>query len=71
MKIFNIEMTVVDGVTASAIFERTDLKSARAAHYSVMASALSNPKCTEALSMVITSAGNVYENEYYNSERNK
>ena len=65
MKYFTIEMTVVNGTTAEAIFERADLKTALSAHHSVMASALANPNCTEVLSMVINSDGSIYTNEHW------
>ena len=68
MKYFTIEMTVISGQTAQAIFERTDLKTALSAHHSVMASALANPNCTEVLSMVINSDGGIYQNEHWKAE---
>lgn len=68
MKIFTIEMTVINDETAQAIFERADLKTALSAHHSVMASALANPNCTEVLSMVINSDGGIYQNEHWKAE---
>ena len=68
MKYYTIEMTVVDGTQAQAIFERADLKTALSAHHSVMASALANPNCTEVLSMVINSDGGVYKSEHCAAE---
>lgn len=68
MKIFTIELTTVSGVTAPAIYERTDLKTALSAHYSTMASALANPDCTETLSMVINSVGGIYKSEHWKAE---
>lgn len=70
MKYFTIEMTVVNGTQAQAIFERADLKTALSAHHSVMASALANPNCTEVLSIVINSVGGVYKNEHWAAEEN-
>lgn len=68
MKYFTIEMTVINGTQAQAIFERADLKTALSAHHSVMASALANPNCTEVLSMVINNVGGVYKNEHWAAE---
>lgn len=65
MKIFTIEMTVINGTAAQAIYERADLKTALSAHHAVMASALANPNCTEVLSMVINSDGGIYANEHW------
>ena len=68
MKIFTIEMTVVNGAQAQAIFERSDLKTALSAHYSVMASAFANPNCTEVLSVVMDSNGGIYKSEHWKAE---
>lgn len=68
MKYFTIEITVINGQTAQAIFERADFKTALSAHHSVMASALANTNCTEVLSMVIGSDGTQYANEHWKAE---
>ena len=70
MKILRIEMTVVDGATACAVYDRTaeGIKQAMSEHHSVMASALANPNCTEVLSMVINSDGGIYANERWKAE---
>ena len=65
MKTYTIEITTVNGVTAPAIFERSDLKTALSAHYSTMASALANPNCEEVLSMVINSVGGIHKSEHW------
>ena len=68
MKIYTIEITTTNGVTAPAIFERSDLKTAFSAHYSTMASALANPDCEEVLSMVINSVGGIHKSEHWKAE---
>ena len=70
MKIYTVEITVVNGISAKAIFERDDFKSALSACYSVLSSALANPNCTEALCMIINSDGGVYKTEHWKAEEN-
>lgn len=68
MKYFTFEMIVVNGQTATASFERADKKTAISAHHSTMASALANPNCTEALSMVIRSDGDIVMRDHWKAE---
>lgn len=68
MKIFTIQITTVSGATATAVFERADIKTAYSAHHSVLASALANPNCTEVLSMVIDAEGGILKSEHWSAE---
>lgn len=66
MKIFTVEITVVNGTTAQAIFERADYNTALSAFHSFMASAIANDKCTKAVCQILTDNGEIKKIEVFN-----
>ena len=71
MRYFTVEISVVSGVTAQAVFSRDDYNAAMAAYHLFMSSSMSNTDCTEALCMVIDSDGGIYRNERWERNNNE
>lgn len=56
-KYFVLEITTVNGTTAKAVWEHSDLDAAKAQFHQIMASAYSNENCTYALAQIIDDRG--------------